>query len=440
MARRRQQIKPKQYELDIVKQDNHGEGIAYHNDKIIFVGGAMLGEKVLAKRKEKRAQYEKAYAIEIIKPSPKRIEPKCEAFVQCGGCSFQYMSIEEQRNTKQNWLKQTLEQQTGTQPTTWLPMLTSQDWGYRRKARLGVRFVIKKDKVLVGFRERAGRFITDMARCEVLHEAVGGKLVELQDCIGQLSIKAAVAQIEVAITDTQIVLVLRHLEPLSVQDRQILLDFGLVHQFIWYLQSGGLDTIIPLEQTADLYYEHQDHNIKMHFLPQHFTQVNFELNEKMVSLALNLLELSKEDNVIDLFCGLGNFTLAIACYAKQVVGIEGDKALVEFAKKNADLNGLDNVKFYQADLFEAVAGFEWCRNQTYNKALIDPARSGALEVIEHLPKFGVQRLVYVSCNPDTLARDSKRLLELGYHLQSAGIMDMFPHTKHVESIALFIKD
>lgn len=435
MRRRKQKIK--QYEVEIVKSSNHGDGIGYVDDKIVFVAGAMVGETVIAQRKENRAKFEKAYVVEVLTKSSKRIEPKCAAFDRCGGCALQHMSVNDQLTIKQNWLGEALLQSADVKPKNWLKPLTDEAWGYRRKARLGMRFVAKKDKVLVGFRERGGQFITDMDYCEVLHPAVGAKLLVLQDCIGKLSIKSSLPQIEVIVSDEVTVLVLRHLEPLSKDDLSLLKTVGREHDFCWYLQSGSLDTITPLESGADLYYNHPEHSVRMWFLPHHFTQVNFAINEKMVTLAIKLLALNSDDFVLDLFCGLGNFTLPIARYAKKVVGVEGDKSLVEFAKTNADKNALTNVEFYQADLFQPVADFAWCRNQTYNKALIDPARSGALEVIEHLPKLGVERLVYVSCNPDTLARDTKRLLELGYTLETAGIMDMFPHTKHIESIALY---
>lgn len=439
MGRKRNQ-KPKTYEIEIVKQSNHGEGIGYYDDKIIFVGGAMVGESVIARRKENRAKYEKAYAVEILKPSEKRITPKCEAFNQCGGCALQYMSLADQVAMKQNWLKDAFLRTANIEPKSWLTPLEDKPWGYRRKARLGVRFVAKKNKVLVGFRERGGRFITDMSRCEILHAAVGDKLPELQDCIGQLSIKSSIPQIEVAITDEATVLILRHLKPLIASDLALLKSIGTQHNFCWYLQSGGLETVQPLEKPATLTYSHSTHHIEMAFLPTDFTQVNFAINEKMVSLAIELLDLNKADVVLDLFCGLGNFTLPIAKYAKCVVGVEGDLGLIERAKINATKNAIHNAHFYKADLFQEIAGFEWFRGKTYNKALIDPARSGAMQVVEHLPKLGVKTLVYVSCNPATLAADSAILLALGYTLEKAGIMDMFPHTKHIESIALFTRE
>jgi 23S rRNA (uracil1939-C5)-methyltransferase len=254
-----------------------------------------------------------------------------------------------------------------------------------------------------------------------------------------LSIKTDIPQIEVAIAENATILILRHLQPLLETDKVILKDYAKLLEITWYSQSGGLDTVKPLFDATELIYSLPEHDIEMAFLATDFTQVNFELNKKMISLALGLLELDKNDKVMDLFCGIGNFTLPIARYAKSVVGIEGDKGLIDRAKENTQRNGLVNVSFYKADLFEDVRGFEWFRNKRYNKALIDPARSGAIEIVELLLEMGVNRVVYVSCNPATLARDAAKLVELGYTLEQAGVMDMFPQTAHVESIALFVK-
>jgi 23S rRNA (uracil1939-C5)-methyltransferase len=357
----------------------------------------------------------------------------------CGGCSFQHLSSEDQISAKGEWLKDAFKGQAKIEPKHWLEPLQVQSWGYRRKARLGVRYVAKKEKVLVGFREKKSGFITNMSRCEVLHPSLGDNLEVLAKYIEQLSVKSQVPQLEVAVAENDTVLILRHLEPLTEQDEQILLACANELKINFYTQSGGADTVKPLDQPALLTYSHPDHDIVMEFLPTDFTQVNFKLNQKMINLALEMLDLDEKDEVIDLFCGLGNFTLPIAKYAKHVVGVEGDLGLIERAKYNAEQNSISNADFYKADLFKEVEGFEWFRGKNYNKALIDPARSGAIEIVELLPKLGVKRLVYVSCNPATLARDTAKLIELGYKLETAGVMDMFPQTAHVESIALFTK-
>jgi len=436
---RRRKPKAKTYELEIESLSHEGRGIAHLDEKVIFVSGALPGEKVIANRSFSRAKFEEADVEEILVASAKRIEPKCEVFGICGGCSFQHLSSDDQIVAKGEWLKDVFLKQAKIEPKNWLKPLQVESWGYRRKARLGIRFVRKKDKVLVGFREKKSSFIANMNRCEVLHPSIGENLEVLAEAIEKLSIRENVPQFEVAIAEDATILILRHLEPLTAKDEQVLIDCANELGIYFYTQSGGIDTVKPLDKAAKLTYSHPEHDVVMEFLPTDFTQVNFNLNHKMVSLAIDMLELNKDDEVIDLFCGLGNFTLPIARYAKHVVGIEGDKGLIERSKQNASNNQIGNAEFYQADLFKEVEGFSWFRGKKYNKALIDPARSGAIEIVELLPKLGVERLVYVSCNPATLARDSEKLIELGYTLDTAGVMDMFPQTAHVESIALFTK-
>ena len=437
---RRRKLKPKVYEIDIESLSHEGRGISHIDNKVIFTRGALPGERVVASRTLSRAKYEEADIIEVIKSSPERIEPKCKVYGICGGCSFQHLSSPNQINAKHDWLQSAFLGQAKVQPKEWLEPVQVESWGYRRKARLGVRYVAKKEKVLVGFRERKSSFVTVMSRCEVLHPSLGDNLETLSKCIEQLSIKEHVPQIEVAIAEQGTILILRHLKPLNASDEQILDEYAKKLSITWYLQSGGLETIKPLKHSIQLTYALSNHSIEMSFLPNDFTQVNFELNKKMIDLALDLLQLNENDNVIDLFCGLGNFTLPISRYVNSVVGIEGDRGLVERAKANAEANEISNASFYKADLFQDVSGFEWFRGKNYNKALIDPARTGAIEIVELIPKLKVERLVYVSCNPATLARDTAKLVELGFTLESAGVMDMFPQTAHVESIALFVRE
>ena len=437
---RRRKLKPKVYEIDIESLSHEGRGISHIDNKVIFTRGALPGERVVASRTLSRAKYEEAEIVEVIKSSPDRIEPKCSVYGICGGCSFQHLSSPNQINAKHDWLQSAFLGQAKVQPKEWLEPVQVESWGYRRKARLGVRYVAKKEKVLVGFRERKSSFVTVMSRCEVLHPSLGDNLEALSECIERLSIKEHVPQIEVAIAEQGSILILRHLKPLSANDEQILDEYAKKLSITWYLQSGGLETIKPLRHSIQLTYSLPNHSIVMSFLPNDFTQVNFELNKKMIDLALNLLQLNENDNVIDLFCGLGNFTLPISRYVNSVVGIEGDRGLVERAKANAEANEISNALFYKADLFQDISGFEWFRGKNYNKALIDPARTGAIEIVELIPKLKVERLVYVSCNPATLARDTAKLVELGFTLESAGVMDMFPQTAHVESIALFVRE
>ena len=284
-------------------------------------------------------KYEEADVVEILEPSPDRIEPKCAVYGICGGCSFQHLSSQHQISAKQGWLQSAFMGQAKVLPKEWLDPLQVESWGYRRKARLGVRYVNKKDKVLVGFRERKSSFITVMERCEILYPLIGDNLELLGECIGKLSVKLHVPQIEVAIAEVDTILILRHLQALTSEDEVILQEYGEKLKITWYVQSGGLETVKPLSKAVSLSYTLPDHDIRISFLPADFTQVNFELNQKMINLALQLLDLNKEDKVIDLFCGLGNFTLPISRYVETVVGIEGDGGLIERAKENASQNG-----------------------------------------------------------------------------------------------------
>ena len=325
---RRRKLKPKVYEIDIESLSHEGRGISHIDNKVIFTRGALPGERVVASRTLSRAKYEEAEIVEVIKSSPERIEPKCSVYGICGGCSFQHLSSPNQINAKHDWLQSAFLGQAKVQPKEWLEPVQVESWGYRRKARLGVRYVAKKEKVLVGFRERKSSFVTVMSRCEVLHPSLGDNLEALSECIERLSIKEHVPQIEVAIAEKGTILILRHLKPLNASDEQILDEYAKKLSITWYLQSGGLETIKPLKHSIQLTYALPNHSIEMSFLPNDFTQVNFELNKKMIDLALDLLQLNENDNVIDLFCGLGNFTLPISKYVNSVVGIEGDLSLI----------------------------------------------------------------------------------------------------------------
>jgi 23S rRNA (uracil1939-C5)-methyltransferase len=310
-------------------------------------------------------------------------------------------------------------------------------WGYRRKARLGVKDVARKGKVLVGFRERGSSFVADVERCHVLHPRVGELLPALSVLVGSLSISRRLPQIEMAMDDERCVLILRILEPLSPQDERRLHEFQGANDVVFYLQPGGPETVAPLSAAVDLHYGLPEYELVLGFLPGDFTQVNSEVNRRMIARALELLELESGDRVLDLFCGVGNFTLPIARHCGQVVGVEGDAGLVARARANAARNAVVNTEFFTADLYGELTAEPWL-NRRFDKALLDPPRSGAFEVLPLLPRTGVERIVYVSCYPGTLARDAGELVHRhGYRLVSAGVMDMFPHTAHVESIALF---
>jgi len=418
-----------------------GRGIAHVDGKVIFIDEALPGEELEFIYTDSRKDYAEGKVVNLITRSEIRVEPECPHFGVCGGCSFQHVAADEQIKLKQGLLK---EQFSGIGKVEieqiWQP-ITDEHWGYRRKARMGVKYVAKKGRVLVGFRERRNPFLAEMESCKVMHPIVGTKLMALSEMIGRLSIKDKIPQIEVALGDDKCVLAFRVLEPATDDDKAIMRDFGHQHQMSICLQSKGPDTIKPLEGEPEVLpqYSLPEQRLTFKFKPAMFTQVNYGINRKMVTRALDALELTRDDIVLDLFCGLGNFTLPLATKAGHVVGIEGDLPLVNHAKENAKLNNLDNVEFHVADLTKEVSQFSWAK-QKFTKILLDPSRAGASEVLHHLKKWQPELIIYVSCNPSTLARDAGILVnDLGYQLVKAGVMDMFPQTGHVESIALFKK-
>jgi 23S rRNA (uracil1939-C5)-methyltransferase len=444
MARkRRRNILPTEtYTAEITGLSHDGRGIAHIDGKVAFIHGALPGELVKFQYTKQQRSKDEGIVCEVITASADRIDPGCAHYATCGGCSLQHLTPEAQILAKQQQLLDNLTRIGKVEPAEILtPMVNENPWGYRRKARLGVKHVFKKGRVLVGFRERGKGFIADIQQCPVLHPQVGEKLPELARLIEKLSIYDQIPQIEVVMDDTQCVLIFRVLSPPSLEDLQKLSTFGKQHGYAMYLQPGGPDSIVPLEGFAvDLSYALPDHGIRLSFLPGDFTQVNTLMNRQMVNQALALLAPNKDEKVLDLFCGVGNFTLPLALLAGAVVGVEGDAGLVQGARDNAVRNALTNVDFYTANLYEPLQPAHWL-NQTYQKALLDPPRSGAQQILARLPTLGIQQIVYISCYPSTLARDASELVhEHGYHLQCAGVMDMFPQTAHVESIALFTRD
>jgi len=356
----------------------------------------------------------------------------------CGGCSLQHLESAAQVRAKQEVLLDTLQRIGGVRPKTTLVPLTASHWGYRRKARLGVKYVEKKGRVLVGFRERSSAFVTELTRCEVLHPRVGECLDRLSDLLGSLTIRDQVPQVEVSMGDEECALVFRVLKQPMTDDLQRLSEFGRSWNFKIHLQPGGPESIYPLPgHRVELSYTLPSAGLRVVFEPLDFTQVNAEINRLMVDQALDLLELQPDDQALDLFCGVGNFTLPLATRSASVLGVEGDASLVERARANAAHNGLGNVQFQVSDLSRPEDAPVWTHRR-FDKVILDPPRSGAYEVLRHLPRIGVQRAVYVSCYPSTLARDAGRLVsDLGYRLVAAGVMDMFPHTGHLEAMALF---
>lgn len=436
--RRRRKLPAEPIEVKIDDLSHDGRGVASHDEKKIFVHGALPGELVLARITGRRRNLDEGEAIEILESSPHRITPRCPHFGQCGGCSLQHLDPEQQIQAKQNTLVQNLQRIGKLSPEMYWEPLTGPLWGYRRKARLSVRYVHKKERVLVGFRERYGRFVADMQECHILDHRIAQQLPRLSALIHSMEARRTIPQIEVACGDEQCALVFRHLEPLIESDQQKLREFAIETGIAVLLQPKGPATIHCLEPAAvELGFSLPEYDVELRFGPSDFVQVNAEMNRRMVSRAMELLELGPDDRVLDLFCGLGNFTLPVAKQAGEVVGIEGDLPLVNKARQNADHNGLTNVSFHTADLNEDPGAAPWLK-KSYDKVLVDPPRSGAEFILPHIAASGASKVVYVSCHPASLARDAGILVEqFGFRLIGAGVMDMFPHTGHVESIALF---
>jgi 23S rRNA (uracil1939-C5)-methyltransferase len=440
MGRRRKRREPETATITAVTHD--GRGIADNDGKKAFVAGALEGESVTFVRRKSHRNFDDAELLEIHEPSPDRIDAKCAAYGRCGGCALQHVSTERQRAIKEQALRDNLERIGRVEPAAWLEPMTGPEWHYRRRARLAVKDVHGKGRALVGFRERHAPFITDMRRCEVLAQPVDGLIEPLSELIGGLSVRARLPQIEVAVADNAVALVFRVLDPPTPEDEERFRKFGEAHGLRIYLQPGGLDSVALLYPEAvdeSLYYTLPEFDVRVDFEPVDFVQVNAGINRRMVHFAVEQLAAGADDRVLDLFCGIGNFSLPLARKAGLVLGVEGLDTLTRRAGENAAANGLDNVSFRVADLAKIDGTEGWVR-EGWDRMLLDPARSGAAEVVARMHLFAPQRIVYVSCHPGTLARDAGTLVhEQSYRLESAGIIDMFPHTAHVESIAVFTK-
>ncbi len=418
-----------------------GEGIV-RGGKTAFVAGALPGETVSFQRTRRHRQHDEGRLLQVLRPAPQRVIPRCAHFGVCGGCALQHLAPEAQLALKEQELRDNLARVARVECESWLPPLRGPVWGYRRRARLGAKYVPKKGKVVVGFRERLAPYVADVTRCEVLAPPVGALIQPLSDLLGTLDIRQHVPQIEAAVADNATALVLRVLRTPSEQDLAKLRDFAARHSVRFYLQSGGLDSIEAL--TADepagagLWYALSGFDLTLDFKPTDFVQVNGAVNGALVRRAVELLHPTSESRVLDLYCGLGNFTLALARSAGSVTGVEGEAGLVERARHNARRNGLANVEFHTGNLASAAQlGSAWLSGP-YSHVLLDPPRVGAVpEMLAAIAGLAAQRVLYVSCHPGSLARDLGILVhEHGFTLESAGVIDMFPHTAHVESMAL----
>ncbi|AZY49308.1 23S rRNA (uracil(1939)-C(5))-methyltransferase RlmD [Bordetella avium] len=430
--------------LKIESLDLEARGIARRDGKVVFVEGALPGERVYAATVRRKPSYEIARVETVLTPSSQRVEPRCPHFGVCGGCAMQHLEPTSQVAIKQRALEDTFWHVGKIRPQRVLPPLHGPTWGYRYRARLSVRVVPKKGGVLVGFHERKSSYVADMRECHVLPRHVSDLLLPLRAMIAALSRPERIPQIEVALGEGVTALVLRHIEPLNDHDITVLRDFAARHNVQWWLQSKGPDTVHPLDPAHGdtLAYTMPEFGLRMPYRPTDFTQVNHAINRSMVSRALKLLEVQPTDRVADLFCGLGNFTLPLATQGREAVGVEGSKALTDRALEAAARHGLEGrTRFATLNLFEVDVS--WLRGLGYfDRMLIDPPREGAHAVAQALsqltPAERPRRIVYVSCNPATLARDAAIMVhEGGYVLKAAGVINMFPHTGHVESIAVF---
>ncbi len=443
MAHRKKKPPPAgEFAAEIIDLDQDGRGFARVNGKATFIADALPGEQVRFKYLRTGKDVDEGQCVGVDVASPHRVDPRCAHFGLCGGCSMQHLAPEQQILFKQ---KQMLDQLTrigkveAKEVAAPLVGPNPDDvWGYRRRARLGAKRVPKKGGVLVGFRERESSFLAALQQCEVLDPRVGLKLRALGALIDGLSIANRMPQIEVACADT-VALVFRVLETPTAEDLERFAAFGRDEGFEIYLQSGGPDSIRPLNPDAPVQeYSPDGSDLRLQFRPSDFIQINGTISQHTVRQALDWLAVEPGDKVLELFCGLGNFSLPLARRGASVIGVEGEDGLVQRARDNAARNGLD-IRFERADLFTAGADVAWMQPE-FNKVLLDPPRAGAREILPIVAARKPQRIVYVSCHPGTLARDAGILVnEFGYKLERVGVMDMFPHTNHVESMALFVR-
>ena len=465
MSARRAPAPPEQALVEGLTHE--GEGVV-RSGRTAFVAGSLPGESIRFQRVRSRGSHDEGRLLEVLVPSADRVAPRCAHFGVCGGCALQHLEADRQLEAKQAELRAALERVGRAAPQQWLAPLTGPRWAYRRRARLGARYVTKKGRVVVGFRERLAPYIAAIEGCEVLAEPAGRLIMPLAQLIGSLSIREHVPQVEVAVADNATALVLRLMKPLQPADLALLAGFEARHGVRLYLQSGGLDTTVrlpagagpgpgpdggaagaagapaapgfepaPAPTEAPLYYRLPQFDLRLEFRPTDFIQVNAAVNEAMVSRVLELLAPEPAAGILDLFCGLGNFTLPLARRAARVVGIEGSAALVERARHNAAMNGISNATFVAADLTQPLPARAPWMGAGFSHVVLDPPRAGAVEVLPTIAQLTPRRLVYISCHPGTLARDVGVLVhDHGFVLRAAGVLDMFPHTTHVESVAV----
>lgn len=412
--------------------DPFGQGVARHNGKAIFISGLLPDEQAEVTLTEDKKQFARAKVKRLLTRSPERVAPRCPHFGTCGGCQQQHASEPLQQRSKSASLQRLINRETGLDiiPES---VISGPEYGYRRRARLGLQFQPKQQQLVMGFRKSGSNDLVPIKACPVLAPALASLLQPLHECLAGMKAVRRLGHAELVLADNGPVLVLRHLDPLKEQDLARLHTFSAQHCVMLYLQ-GNEDDLVKMCDDEPFY---QVDGLRLCFSPRDFIQVNDAVNQQMVAQALEWLEVESTDRVLDLFCGMGNFTLPLAKRAKQVVGVEGVATLVANGLYNAQINALNNVEFFQHNLEDDVTRQPWAK-LGFDKVLLDPARAGAAGVMDHIVKLAPQKVVYVSCNPTTLARDSQILIAAGYQMERVRMLDMFPHTGHLESMALFV--
>ncbi|AYA42506.1 23S rRNA (uracil(1939)-C(5))-methyltransferase RlmD [Xenorhabdus nematophila] len=416
--------------------DAQGQGIARHQGKTIFISGLLPGEQAQIQLTEEKRQFAKARVVKRLSDSPYRVAPRCPHFKACGGCQQQHIATGLQVNTKASVLEHLIQRETGIKMSAY-PIIQSPEYGYRRRARLGLQYNVKQRTLLMGFRQNQTNDLINIKRCPVMRPELEQLLQPLFQCLNGLNAVKRLGHVELVLADNGPLIILRHLDPLKHEDRAALSIFSVQYNVKVYLAGDEKSLESLTKGQAEPWY--QVDGLKLVFSPRDFIQVNDEVNQQMVAQALMWLDLQPTDRVLDLFCGMGNFTLPMATKVQAVVGVEGVAALVSSGQYNARLNELKNVDFFHENLESDIHQQPWAA-LGFNKVLLDPARAGAAGVMSHIVKLAPDKVVYVSCNPTTLARDSKVMLEAGYHLVSVRMLDMFPHTGHLESMALFSRE
>ncbi|WP_219591256.1 23S rRNA (uracil(1939)-C(5))-methyltransferase RlmD [Aeromonas salmonicida] len=424
---------PQRIEFTVDSLDHHCVGIGRHQGKAIFIEGALPGEQVKARILDDKKQYAHAALQQVVTPAANRIAPFCNHHRECGGCNAQHLGEADQQAAKEAGLVSLFERLGQIKAPVLEPVLTGESRAYRRVCRLAIKFDKNGRCTRVGFRRRQSNDLVEIEGCPVLAEPLSALIVPLRECLNRLKSQRELGHAELIQAEQGIMMLLRHTGRPNEADRALLVAFAKSQGIDLYLQAAD-ERIEPLHQAFQPSYSLD--GLSLAFAPGDFIQVNGPINQSMVAQALAWLGASKDDKVLDLFCGIGNFTLPLARQAREVVGVEGDLAMVARAEENARRNGIDNARFYKADLSGDIVGMSWAR-EGFDLVLLDPARPGALEVMGHVVKLSPKRVVYVSCNPVTLARDSQVLVKGGYRLVRLGMLDMFPHTGHLESMALF---